>query len=366
MDASLLRRFQDRLADARVQIGRVDFEWYPYDTLANLQHLEQLLDRTLDEFLREASPNRRILDVGCGDGELAFFLESLGYQAVAVDHPTHNHNGMRGVRALRKELGSSVELHEVDLDRQFQLPHESYDAAIFLGVLYHLRNPFYVLEEIAKRSKYCLLSTRIARRLPNGDRMPKGVPLAYLLDEHELNQDESNYFIFSEQGLRVLIERSYWRIAKSFTVGDSRRSDPVRQDRDERMFCLLESRHDRLANIELLDGWYEVEGSGWRWTARRFGLIARTQGAKKRTLSMHIFVPADLLARFPRIVLSLRADGSELTPEIFQRAGTHVVVREFSAAQDGVRFEFKLNQSLPPDDNDARERGIIVAGVTVE
>src|SRR5687767_5576080 len=215
MDSSRLRLFQDTLADARVRIGRTGFEWYPYDTLANLGRVEQLLSQDLESFLGNACPDRRILDVGCGDGELAFFLESLGYDVVAIDHPTHNHNGMQGVRALRTELGSSIELHEVDLDRQFQLPHESYDAVIFFGVLYHLRNPFYVLEELAKRAKYCLLSTRIARRFPDGGKMPKDVALAYLLEEQELNQDESNYFIFSEQGLRVLIARSYWRIRNS-------------------------------------------------------------------------------------------------------------------------------------------------------
>ena len=80
--------------------------------------------------------------------------------------------------------------------------------AVLLGVLYHLRNPFYALEELASRASYCLLSTRVARRFPDGSVMPGGVPLAYLLGERELNADETNYFIFSEPGLRTLLQRT--------------------------------------------------------------------------------------------------------------------------------------------------------------
>jgi SAM-dependent methyltransferase len=316
--------------------------------------------------LKNACPGQRILDLGCGDGELAFFLESLGFEVAAIDHPTHNHNGMRGVRALRNQLGSSVEIREVDLDRQFLLPHESYGAVIFLGVLYHLRNPFYVLEELAKRAGYCLMSTRVARRFPDGSRMPKDVALAYLLDEHELNQDESNYFIFSEQGLRVLVERSYWKVRHVLPVGDTLRSDPVR--RDERIFCLLESNYGRLADIELVEGWYETEGSGWRWTRQDFSMISRLgKGLAKHTLMMEIFVPANLLERFPAITLSIDAEGAVLPPAVFEKPGTHHLVRQFdSAGREKANFHFRLSHSLAGDDADARERGIIVAAVTVE
>jgi len=354
------------LANARFRIGHVDFEWYPYDTLANLEHVELLLSQDLETFLKSACPNRRILDIGCGDGELAFFLESLGYEVVAIDHPVYNHNGMQGVRALRAELGSSVEIHEVDLDRQFRLPHESYDTVIFLGVLYHLRNPFYVLEELAKRATYCLLNTRVARRFPNGDRMPKDVALAYLLNERELNQDKSNYFIFSEQGLRVLIQRSYWQIRHCLPLGDTLRSDPIR--RDERIFCLLKSSYDRLANVELVEGWYDSEGSGWRWTRQEFALNARVRKrSAKHTLAMEVFVPAALLARFPAITLSIHANGVELPASVLEKPGTHNLVRQFDGAgSEQTRFEFRLSHALPGDDTDLRERGIIVAAVTVE
>jgi len=54
-------------------------------------------------------------------------------------------------------------------DRPFTLPHDAYDVVLFLGILYHLRNPFYVLEELARRTTHLLLSTRIARRYRNAE-----------------------------------------------------------------------------------------------------------------------------------------------------------------------------------------------------
>src|SRR5947209_6769956 len=175
------------LRQAKQRIGDPGFEWYRYDTLAALDHINRLLTGENRALLSGAKG--RILDLGCGDGELSFFLETLGYQVVAVDHALYNHNGMQGVRALKAALGSSVEIYEIDLDRPFTLPHDTYDLVFFLGILYHLRNPFYVLEELARRAGQCLLSTRVARRFPNGKLMPDGVSLAYLVGEDELNAD---------------------------------------------------------------------------------------------------------------------------------------------------------------------------------
>jgi hypothetical protein len=196
--------------------------------------------------------------------------------------------------------------------------------------------------------------------------MPKDVALAYLLNELELNQDESNYFIFSEQGLRVLIDRSYWQVRNSLAVGDTGRSDPIR--RDERIFCLLESKYDRLAKVNLLHGWHDSEGSGWRWTGREFALaVPAGKASATRSISMAIFVPAGLLARFPTITVSIEANGVVLPSAVFEKPGTHHLIREFQSAPTGeTRFEFRISHALPGDDSDARERGIIVASIKVE
>jgi hypothetical protein len=302
--------------------------------------------------------------MGSQDGELAFFLESLGYQVVAVDHPAYNHNGMRGIRALKAALGSAVEIHELDVDRPFTLPHDSYDLVFFLGILYHLRNPFYVLEELARRTTRCLMSTRVARRFPDGSPMPPNVSLAYLLAEEELNQDNSNYFIFSGRGLRVMLERAHWEVRDYVSLGDTSLSDPVRLDRDERAFCLLESRYDRLSNLELLDGWHESEETGWRWTGREFGVRVHA-GAGRRMLTMKLFVAEESARRLGAITLCATANGVALMPEVYGTPGMASYQRKLDVASRDVELRFSLDKALAPDESDDRERGIIAVSIQV-
>jgi SAM-dependent methyltransferase len=355
------RRFEDRLREVKRRLADPGFEWYPYDTLSAFGHLEKLLTGANRELL---TGRGRVLDLGAQDGELAFFLESLGYQVVSVDHPAYNHNGMRGIRSLKAALGSSVEVHEIDVDRPFTLPHDSYDLVICLGVLYHLRNPFYVLEELARHTTHCLMSTRVARRFPNGTATPAGVSLAYLLSENELNQDDSNYFIFNEAGLRVMIERSHWDLLDFVSLGDTSLSDPVRLDRDERAFCLMRSRYNRLANLELLHGWHESEETGWRWTGREFAV--RLRAPEHAVLEMQLWVAEELIARFGAITLSAAANGRELLPAVYDTAGLATLTRSLDGLAGDIEVRFRLDRALPPDAVDTRERGIVVARIGVQ
>jgi tRNA (mo5U34)-methyltransferase len=359
-------RFRQTVAAAKRRMGPVDFPWYPHDTLTAMDHLDRLLTGANRSIL--SGKKLKVIDIGCQDGELAFFLESLGHDVTAIDHPAYGHNAMKGVRALKAALGSSVELHEVDIDRQFTLPHDSYDLALFLGVLYHLRNPFYALEEIARRASNCLLSTRIARRFPDGTGMPPGVAMAYLLDARELNDDDSNYFIFSEAGLRVMLKRTHWTINDYVTAGCAKGSDPVRLDRDERAFCLLESRYERLTNVELLDGWHESEETGWRWTKPEFSARIRwNEQAPPRRLTMRLYLPEALLERVNPVRLAISVNGAPLAPEEYRIAGAWDLVRAIPAGgANEFLLRFSLDGSLPPDADDARERGLIVSSIHLE
>ncbi|HXK05355.1 MAG TPA: class I SAM-dependent methyltransferase [Verrucomicrobiae bacterium] len=353
------RRFGERLRAVKRGLGETGFEWYPYDTLSAFQHLEKLLTGANRGLFTGSG---RVLDVGAQDGELAFFLESLGYHVVAADHPAYNHNGMRGIRTLKAALGSCVEVHEIDIDRPFTLPHDSYDLVIMLGVLYHLRNPFYVLEELARHTTHCLLSTRVARRYPDGAAMPAGVALAYLLAENELNQDNSNYFIFNEAGLRAMLARSHWDVLDYVSLGDTALSDPVRLDRDERAFCLLRSRYDRLANVELLSGWHESEETGWRWTEREFAVRVRAA----RVLEMQLWLAEESVRRLGAITLRAFVNGRELEPAVYDTPGLAAYTRALGESGGEVEVRFRLDKALPPDAEDTRERGLIVARIGVE
>src|SRR5205807_10437175 len=136
-------------------------------------------------------------------------------------------NGMRGIRALKAALGSQIEIREQDIDYNLTLPDSPCPVTILLGVLYHLKNPFRVLETLSAHSRYLILSTRVAKFTPRKDADLSAFPVAYLVDESETNNDSTNHWIFTTAGLKRLIERSGWQVADYITVGNTTDSDPI-------------------------------------------------------------------------------------------------------------------------------------------
>src|ERR1043165_7179990 len=113
------------LEGEKAKIPPAGFEWYPYGSLYNVQHLDHLL-RGEQRDLGRLIGSGRVADVGAADGEFAFLLERHGAQVDVIDWAPTNYNGLRGVRALKAALGSSIRVHEIDLDSQFALPEASY------------------------------------------------------------------------------------------------------------------------------------------------------------------------------------------------------------------------------------------------
>jgi tRNA (mo5U34)-methyltransferase len=232
----------ERMRVARAAVG-TDIMWYPYDILGNVAHLDAMLSGEHRELTR-LTQGLPVADIGAADGDLAFALENLGgWQVDIIDTAATNMNGLRGARALRDHFSSKVQIYDIDLDRQFTLPRERYGLAFLLGILYHLQNPYYMLRELAARSSYCLLSTKVARfagpaRTPIGD-----LPVAYLVAPQETNNDPTNYWILSPTGLERLVQRAGWSILDRANVGNTLDSDPATPENDERMLLLLRSMH---------------------------------------------------------------------------------------------------------------------------
>lgn len=242
----IARTFQTRLDEKKAALAGENIPWYPYGTLSNLEWLDRLLQgeqRELDGLFGTGP----IADIGAADGDIAFLLDSTGHEVDIVDFPPTNYNGCRGAHALKAALGARVGILETDLDRRFELPRASYSFAFFMGILYHLKNPYGAMEALAKHAKHAIVSTRIARysaRPEVASRVELAkLPLAYLLGPDECNNDATNFWIFSEAGLRRLFDRTGWDVLSWITVGDTVQSDPASLDHDERAFCLLRSRH---------------------------------------------------------------------------------------------------------------------------
>ena len=117
--------------------------WYPYATLQNIFVLERLLAGVgLDLLELCRGKYGRVADIGAADGDIAFFLEDLGFSVDVVDNEFTNFNKLDGARILKEALNSSVTIRSIDLDSRSQLFAERYDAVFLLGILYHLKKPF--------------------------------------------------------------------------------------------------------------------------------------------------------------------------------------------------------------------------------
>jgi tRNA (mo5U34)-methyltransferase len=97
--------------------------------------------------------NRTVLDIGAWDGYFSFECERRGAaRVVALDSTVwHMPGGNRGFEFAHENLKSKVEPVHCDV---YDLTPERvgglFDLVIFMGVLYHIKDPLYVFERVAR------------------------------------------------------------------------------------------------------------------------------------------------------------------------------------------------------------------------
>jgi tRNA (mo5U34)-methyltransferase len=361
--ARAAREFEQYLERVKAGLGDTGFAWYPYDSFASIEVLPKFLKDERRRLLKLAKGSD-LLDAGAADGVLSFFFEHLGFRVDAIDHAPTNYNGMRGIRALQRALTSTVRVIDADFDSGVTLPAKRYGLAFCLGLLYHVKNPFSLLENLAHHAQYCVLSTRIAQLSPDHKTVLRGLPVAFLVDADELNSDATNHWIFSEAGLFRILKRTGWEICDYRSFGRTTGSDPVHEDADERAFCLIRSTRTRPDyRIVLTHGWHAIEEQRWRWTEARFGFDVVTDSpAAFRTLRMAFHLPPAHFARTGPLTLAARADGMEMPPQIFDAPGDHkcVLTLPAYAPRTALHVELALDRCVEPTGEDARELGIVV------
>jgi hypothetical protein len=287
----------------------------------------------------------------------------LGVEADAIDHRESNFNQMRGVERLSAESAGRVRALDLDLDAGFDLPRRRYGLAVFLGTLYHLKNPFYVMERLAGAAAYCILSTRIAQVTPGRALPIESEPLAYLLGAREANNDPTNFWVFSYAGLGRLIDRTGWLLVNERRVGCLEGSDPSNPAADERIFALLRSRV-RFPELYVrpLDGWHEIEEGSRRWTSKRFGLeVILPADRPAREFALRFAVPDGLIAQAGGVTLECRAAGRQVGAITCDAPGAIEFRGVFPPEAEGARvvlqFEVLSSYAHPMD---RRELGIVV------
>jgi tRNA (mo5U34)-methyltransferase len=365
--SDLLRASEDfraQLPPLKARAAPESFPWYPYDSLSNFVLLDRLLTGNNRNF-SELAGKLPILDIGCADGTTSFVLERAGFDVEVIDNPPTNFNGMAGLRALKEALHSNVAIHSADLDSQFTIPRERYGMVLFLGLLYHLKNPYFALETLSARARFCLLSTRIAKYGPDRKRLLEDLPLAYLVAPQETNNDATNFWIFSKTGLERLFSRTGWRVRDYLSVGNVQNSDPASVEGDERAFCLIESERfpDAPPDLELLSGWYGVEQGSWRWTSDRFSARILSPGSQAHTLVMRFFLPESGFTGGRHYQLHVAVEGREVAVQNYDSPGQktlRVPIGKAPAAGEPLMIECSLDPPQPPAAGDPRVLGLIV------
>ncbi|MCW3028369.1 MAG: hypothetical protein JWN81_1580 [Solirubrobacterales bacterium] len=101
---------------------------------------------------------KSVLDIGAWDGFFSFAAERLGAsRVVALDSVIWQKVSKAPFELARGVLGSEVE--DIELDVLDISPHSvgQFDVVLFLGVLYHMRDPMAALEAVSSVTKELLV-----------------------------------------------------------------------------------------------------------------------------------------------------------------------------------------------------------------
>ena len=111
-----------------------------YDTLLELRPYQKLLAEVADGL---GSKPLRVLDAGCGSGNLSRLLLDRGHDVTSIDSAP-------GMLALAQRKCPDAKLQMADLDRPLPFPDGHFEAVVCSNVLYSLPRPQVTLSELRR------------------------------------------------------------------------------------------------------------------------------------------------------------------------------------------------------------------------
>jgi tRNA (mo5U34)-methyltransferase len=136
-----------------------------------------------------------VLDVGAWDGFFSFEAERRGAsRVVATDYYSWHgtgwgtREGKAGFLLARAALRSSVEDRDLDIAELTPAAVGTFDIVLFLGVLYHLRDPLGALVRLSELCKRLLIVETVV------DLIGYPRPAAAFYPGSELNNDPTNWW----------------------------------------------------------------------------------------------------------------------------------------------------------------------------
>ena len=158
-----------------------------------------------DLALPERFDDRSVVDIGAWDGFFSFEAERRGAARVlatdAFAWDGTNVGSKQGFELARQVLDSKVEDRHIDPTELSPDAVGTFDVVLFLGVLYHLRDPLGVLERVASVTApggLCVMETFV-------DLLHVRQPAAAFYPFDELNGDPTNWFGFNPAGAEAAL-----------------------------------------------------------------------------------------------------------------------------------------------------------------
>jgi tRNA (mo5U34)-methyltransferase len=224
--------------------------WYHQITLMpglvtpGINDSQQILDALR---LPESLDGLRVLDVGARDGFFSFECERRGAEVVAIDYMPPEATGF----PIAKELvGSRVEMLQRNVYDLSPEEFGTFDLVLFLGVLYHLRDPMLALDRIRSvcRDKLIVETQMIDeallvgpnefKRLAELDPELERIPLMQFYPGDSLNEDPTNVWAPNRACLAAMLEEVGFAVEDQRPLGQQRGLAFARRKEDWRVDTL--------------------------------------------------------------------------------------------------------------------------------
>lgn len=153
----------------------------------------------------------RVLDIGTNDGYFALKSWRAGAEVVAIDHQPKTRSGFAIVEHI---TGMNATFINTNI---FDLPSANlgkFDFVLFLGVLYHLPDPYRGLSIVSDLCRGRLLLESVGFALDK--QYDKTVPLMRFYPGKTLNGDITNFWAANEAGLLALVEDCGFTVHRTF------------------------------------------------------------------------------------------------------------------------------------------------------
>lgn len=141
---ALCNRLLYAVLGERLHLGYWDKDTYRMFPLSRALHrMEEKLHKLLD-----LGPESRILDAGCGCGQVALYMASHGLYVTAIDVTDHHLDRARHQIRMRRShgLGGHVTVNKMDYHHLESLEAGSFDGIYAMESLCHATNPLAVLQ----------------------------------------------------------------------------------------------------------------------------------------------------------------------------------------------------------------------------